>query len=255
MRRRTFRPEWPDAEFERREMLSGAGLPPAPALLAQDRAPVHHSLFHHDGINGRVLHRTFVNRLNDRLAISQDQATRVVQAFQVFATDYAPLPLVPPAGSTGPTLPDLVSRLKSEVDYALGTHIVISSRPTPSASRAPTVSPLAPKALIPFANAQIDALGSTLATAPPVVGPHGSLTRPDPTPALNTAINAILNALAETSVHPNLFQSPSDFYLSPDFTFDINFSGIPAKSSPGYFVRGPHGVTLPGAPLHPHLAV
>jgi len=251
MARRTFRLDWSDAPLERRELLSRAGVSHGPALLAQG-SPSAHDLFHQNGINGLVLHKSFVNRLNDRLAIAEQQATRVVQAFQVFATDFATLPLLPPSGST---LTVLISKLKSEVDHALATNIVVNNRLSPSASRAPTVSPLAPQALIPFANAQIDALGSTLAAAPPVAGADGALARPDPTAALNTAINAILNALAETSLHPNLFVSPGDFYLSPEVTFDINFSGgPPAKAAPGYFTHGPHGALLPGATVHPHLA-
>jgi hypothetical protein len=76
----------------------------------------------------------------------------------------------------------------------------------------------------------------------------------DPTPALNQAINAIFNALAESSIHPNLFRSPSDFYISSNVQFTINSTGAPADSSPGFFVRGPHGVILPGAPPRPALS-
>lgn len=254
MPRRTFRPDCLGAGLEPRELLSGAGVSVQPAQV-QSQPAVPNDLFHKNGVDGLKLHASFVNQLNDRLAASQTQATRTIQAFQVFVSSYGQLPVVPAHGSSGQTLSALIATLQSNVNFALGTNVIISSRLPPSQSRAPTVSPLAPKALIPFADAQIATLDSALAAAPPVVGSDGKLTLADPTTPVNTAINAIMNALAETSVHPNLFLDPGSFYLSPDVTFTISFSGsAPAKSSPGYFVRGPHGVLLPGAIVHPHVS-
>jgi hypothetical protein len=40
--------------------------------------------------------------------------------------------------------------------------------------------------------------------------------------------------------------------LNPYVTFNLSFSGAPASSAPGYFLRGPGGAILPGATLHPH---
>ena len=100
--------------------------------------------------------------------------------------------------------------------------------------------------------AQIDTAGAAIAELPPVNGPNGTLVTGNPVPILNVAANAIFNALAETSIHPNLFLNPSNFYLNPNVGFPISFTGIPADAAPGFFIRGPHGVILPGATLHPH---
>jgi hypothetical protein len=113
------------------------------------------------------------------------------------------------------------------------------------------VSPLAPRALIPFSESQIDRMSATLAQLPPVEGPDGTLVKADSTQAVNSAVNAVLNGLAETSMHPKLFLNPSDFYLNPYIQFDATFVGAPASAAPGYFIRGPRGVILPGATLHP----
>ena len=209
------------------------------------------NLFHQNGINGLVLHRTFVNRLNDRLNNSKDQSVRVIQAFQVFQVSFQGLPVAPSPGAAGPTLDSLVATLKQEVAIALTLCEGLSSQKTPSEQTSIKVSPLAPVTLVPFADAQIDTMAATLEQLPPVTGAGGTATQGDPKPAINDAINSILNALAEASIHPLLFNQPSDYYLNPYVTFTLTFSGTPAETAPGYFIRGPHGTILPGAMLHP----
>jgi hypothetical protein len=199
-----------------------------------------------------VLHRAFVNRLNDRFTASKDQSTRVTQAFQVFVSSYKQLPVNPPPGSSGPTLESLVAALKQQVAVALIRRQGLSSQATPSEVRAIRISPLAPRALVPFAEVQIDAMATTLVKLPPVAGPNGTLTTGNPTPAANVAVNAILNALAASTVHPLLFLNPDNFYLNPNVQFTLTFTGVPAQAGPGFFIRGPHGAILPGATLHPH---
>jgi hypothetical protein len=243
--------EFVDPQLERRELLSlPGGLHPAAAI--HDDQVGARNLFHQNGINGLLLHRTFVNRLNDRLAASKDQAARVTQAFNVFVTSYKQLPVNPPPGSSGPTLASLVATLAQEVAVALIRRQGLSSQMTVSERTGIRHSPLAPQALVPFANAQIATMATTLAALPPVAGPGGTLTPGNPTPAVNVAVNAILNALAQSSVHPLLFLNPANFYLNPNIQFTLTFSGTPAASAAGFFIRGPHGAFLPGATLHPH---
>jgi hypothetical protein len=256
--RRRFRVALDDLRLEGRQLLSRNGLATVPAQV--DRAsptsiPARSNLFHHDGINGLTLHQSFVNRLNDRLQTSGSQASRVAQAFQVFQTRYLQVPVNSPAGSSGAAVTGLLAVLQNQVDFALTNREILNGRPQPSVRKGLKVSPLAPLALVPYANEQIGQLGATLAATPPVSGPDGAPVPADPTPALNTAINAIFNALAESSVHPNLFQSPSDFYISPDVRFTITSTGPPAASSPGYFIRGPQGEILPGAPPRPNVSL
>jgi hypothetical protein len=209
------------------------------------------NLFHQNGINGFVLHRKFVNTLNDRLNTSKDETTRVTQAFQAFATSFKGLPVAPPPGASGTTLESLIATLKQEVATALIRREGLSFQETPSQQTSIKNSPLAPVALVPFADAQIDKMAETLEQLPPVTSPSGKATQGDPTPAVNYAVNSILNAIAETSIHPLLFNQPSDFYLNPNVTFTVTFSGAPAETAAGYFIRGPHGTILPGATLHP----
>ena len=251
MRRRRIRfsLELVDPQLERRELMSRPASMTA-AAVGESQAGGR-NLFHQNGIDGLVLHRTFVNQLNDRLNTSKDQTARVNQAFQVFATNFAQLPVNPPPDATGPTLASLVATLKQQVDIALIRRQGLSFQQTPSEQTSIKSSPLAPIALVPFANAQIDKMAATLAQLPPVTGPGGTSTQGNPTPAVNYAVNAILNALAQTSIHPLLFNQPSDFYLNPNVTFTLSFSGAPASSAAGFFIRGPHGTILPGATLHP----
>jgi hypothetical protein len=251
-RHRQWKPEWADPQLERRELLSQDALPVRSASL--EGVPVPRvNLFHHDGINGLVLGEHFVNRLNDRLGFSQVQATRVNQALQAFSAAYARLPVGLPPNGSSPTLASLLATLKQQVSFALTEREVTVTQQRPSLQDAPLASPLASVALIPFALGQIDQAGAALAQLPPVAGPNGTLVPGDPVPILNVASNAILNALAETTIHPTLFVDPADFYLNPAASFDITFTGIPASSAPGFFIRGPGGAILPGATLHPHV--
>jgi hypothetical protein len=204
-RRHGNRVAFDDPQLERRELLSDKGLAPVSAIVGSVSPtphPVGFDVFHHDGINGLTLHQHFVDRLNDRLQTSSDQATRVTQAFQVFEASYSQLPVNPPPGYSWPTATSLLTDLQNQVDYALSHHEVLTNRPRPSQRKSLKVSPLAPRALIPYADDQIRQLGSTLAATPSVPGPNGSLVTANPIPAINKAINAIFNALAETSIHP-----------------------------------------------------
>ena len=100
--RSRFSPELVDPQLERRELMSRlAGM--TAAAVGESQAGGR-NLFHQNGIDGLVLHRTFVNRLNDRLNTSKDQTTRVTQAFQAFATSFKGLPVAPAPGGSGPTL-------------------------------------------------------------------------------------------------------------------------------------------------------
>jgi hypothetical protein len=234
-RRRPRRLAWSDHRLERRELPSAAAPADVAAIQSASQSPAGEDLFHQNGINGLILHKSFVDRLNARLAISETQTSRVTQAFQVFASNYVQMP-------PGSTLSSLLASLTTEVNFALTNYEVLTSNPSPSVATSIRFSPLAPRALIPYADGQIDELGATLAAAP---------LDTDPTSAVNTAVNAILNAEAETTIHPKLFLSPDDFYINPNVTYDVTFTGAPASFAPGVFVRGPHGAILPGAPLRP----
>jgi hypothetical protein len=249
-RRRTrFSLELFNPQLEPRALLSHPGSDIA-AEVGAHQAGVP-DVFHKNGINGLLLHRSFVNRLNDRLNNSKDEATRVTQAFQAFATGFNALPVVPAPGATGPTLNSLVATLQQEVTVALTRREGLSSQGTVSEQKSIKFAPLAPIALVPFAQGQISTMAKSLAQLPPITRAGGQMTQGNPLPAINNAVDAILNAVAETSIHPLLFNKPSDFYLNPNITFTTTFSGAPASSSAGFFIRGPHGTILPGATLHP----
>jgi hypothetical protein len=249
-RRQRFSPGLDDAQLERRALLSQAPAPATAAAVGSVHAG-ERNLFHQNGINGLDLHRTFVNQLNSRLTISKDQTTRIIQAFGAFKTSYGQLTVNPQPGAMVTTLAGLVATLKQQVATAEIRRELATEAPTLSEQRSITISPLAPVALVPFSEAQIDKMAATLAEQPPVSGPNGALAPADPTAAMNTAVNAILNAMAETSVHPLLFLKPVNFYLNPNIKFTLSFSGTPAQAAPGFFIRGPHGTILPGATLHP----
>jgi hypothetical protein len=238
-RHSTFRPGCAHWQLEPRVALSGG----APVPTAQ--------LFHHSGIDGLSLRHGFLDILNYRVTgVSQPMTQIVSQAFTVFLQNYQALTPTPAAGTAGPALSGLVNTLTQEVDQALIVRQVVGKQYSMIHNR--LVSPLAERALVPYANAQIAQLEAVLAAAPPVAGPNGTLRPADANAAVNTAYNAILNAIAEVTIHPLLFQQPGDFYISPDYHFTVNYTGAPATSSPGYFVRGPGGRVLPGAVLHAH---
>jgi hypothetical protein len=245
-----------DACLERRALLSHAGLPATPAELSQATGGASASssaqeaatgnLFHQNGISGLKLHKAFVNQMNDRLNTAATMTNLVFDAFQVFSQGYAKLVGPPPAGGSPPTLAGLLADLDREVASALSTKEIVTSQVTPSMAKAPTFSPFAFQALVPFARIQIAQMAQALAPLPPLA---------TAIEAMNTAYNAILNSVAEFSLHPNLFRQPSDYYLNPAIFFPITFHGNPATAAVGYFVRGPGGALLPGAILHPHLPV
>src|SRR5262249_17439587 len=74
-----------------------------------------------------------------------------------------------------------------QVDVALIRREGLSSQATISEQRSLRISPLAPQALVPFANSQIDAMVASLAALPAVAGPGGTPPTGDPTPAAHTA--------------------------------------------------------------------
>lgn len=251
-RRQRFCPESVDRQLERRVLMSRADASPVVAALG-GRGAEGVNLFHQNGINGFVLHRAFVNQLNDRFNASKSMTTLVSQAFQVFATNFQQLPVNPPAGSSGPTLSGLIATLKQQVAVAEVRRVSTNVAPSPSEQSSINNSPLAPRSLVPYSDEVIDQMATTLATLPTVAGSDGTLSQGDPTPAVDTAVNAIFNAIAEFTTHPNLFRSPSDFYLNPQASFtSTNAGASPAQSAPGYFIRGPRGAILPGATLHPY---
>lgn len=246
-RRRSLHLEITDRHLERRELLSRGTAPPIPSQVETAQGhPVPVNLFHQDGIDGLKLNKSFVNRLNNRINLSISAETRISQAFQVFLQNYQQAQVNP-----GPTFGGSLDDLKREVAYALIMREILSNRPQPSAAHGPKIAKLAQVTLVPYALAQIDQFGAGLAATPPVTGPNGTLVHADATAAANDAFNAISNALAEFTIHPHLFQQPSDFYISPQFRYNLSFNAAPATSSPGYFVRGLGGQILPGAILHP----
>ena len=223
--RRRFLPEAPF--LERRELLA------RPATVHAAAPGV--GVFNQAGISTSVLHKAFTDQLNRRLSISASQAHLVFEAFQVFQQDYAALP--PASAGRGAALDTLLGQLDTHLGDALTRYELTTTKVGPSVIRSPKFSPQEQQALVPLAQEQVQALGVALAAGPA-----------NPTPALNVAYNAIMNALAEYSVHPTLFRKPSDFYLNPRANFTTSFDATPASGAPGVFLLGPGGVPLPGAP-------
>jgi hypothetical protein len=269
------------AELERRDLLSLARVPVVPAFVGEASPPhvIRPADFHH----------AYVTSLTSRLQVSTDMTVRISNAFQAFVQNFLGIPLAdqaaafsggpapaPPGGTSPPgttppggppnlsgvtpvgtipnppTLANLITQLTQQVDFALSTIVLTTRRVQPSVAKGPKFSPRAFQALIPFANAELAQLGQVLAANPPAFNPNGSLTSRAPLHAVNTAFNNILNAVAENSVHPNLFLSPSDFYINPLAKFTIPFTSAPAGRAPNYVLLGPHGVPLPGVAGRPH---
>lgn len=262
--RHPFRPDCVGSQLEPRELLSGTPSAPVSAPLnlstaenvaiaadiAASQAGGSPNLFHQNGISGTAQKTQFTHRLNGRLRVSAHQADSVTAAFRAFKAADLQLVINPPAGTPpGPTQPALLANLKTQVDFAVTHDVVPANANKPLVLRGLKMSKLQQLSVLPFADTQLATLDATLAKMANVPGPNGTMTPADPTNALNIAVNGILNAVAEQSIHPNLFQAPSDFYLTPNFLFTINFKGAPAASSLGFFVRGPHGALLPGAPV------
>jgi hypothetical protein len=264
MSRKAFRFSFQDAALEQRELLSAAPATADVAPLTTQQAPEALppiNFFHKQGINGLRLKRTFTRPMNYRLSLSKTMTNRIAQSFQVFQQAYfiaagaeaqPAVPLGNPA--MPPTLPNLLNDMVRQVAAALSTIEITNSQAGPSLVKERKFAPLSLNALVPFSLEQIDLMGQTLAGLPSTFA-AGSPTSKAVNAAINKAYNAILNAVAEYSLHPGLFLSPADFYLNPNISFTINFTSTPAAAAPGYFVRGPGGVLLPGALLHPHLPV
>jgi hypothetical protein len=216
------------------------------------------NLFHANGVDGLTLHAAVVDQLNNRFDNSRNMTQLIGQAFQVFTTAFEQLPVNPPAGSAGPVLSDLINTLDQQVSVAEirrpTTDLVNLNRYTTVSQKDGLIySPLAPQALVPYSLQAIAQMQATLEALPPVTGPDGTPTQGDPTAAVNTAINAIFNGVAEFTIHSNLFTSPDDFYINPYASFTIASAGTsPAQDAPGYFLRGAKGAIIPGATLHPH---
>lgn len=275
--RHRFRPETVDPQLERREMLDAGGLTITPADVAAAVASASSTdtsantaeltaaaatsgtsnTFNQNGVKigrngGLTFSEQFQSLLNSRLRISADQAADVTAIFKAFGTAYSQLTINPPPPPGSPTLASLLSGLMTQVDFVLSHHVKPSQLTRLGALQRRPASSLDMQSLVPFANTQIDQLGQTLAATPPVPGPNGSIVPANPTPSINIAVNAILNAIAEQSVHPNLFSTPGTFYLNPLVFFTVDSRGAPAKAAIGYFVYGPGGVLLPGAPVPPN---
>lgn len=150
------------------------------------------------------------------------------------------------------TLENFVAQLTQQVDVALSTLPLsaFAGQVNPSVRDGLRVSPLANRALVPFANQQIAQMGQDLADIP-VLLPDGSR-NPAALDVVNATYNSILNAVAQNTVHPHVFTNPSTFYLNPNVSYKITSSQAPIQAGPGFFTRGPNGQFLPGAPLHPY---
>ena len=100
--------------------------------------------------------------------------------------------------------------------------------------------------MIPFARTQIDALAGDLAADPPRFDAAGKLADTTTLKPVNTAYDAILDAVAENAVHPKLFREPGDSYDNPATNFTIKFDGDPVGAAPGFYTHGPGGILLHG---------
>jgi hypothetical protein len=215
--------------------------------------------------------RPFLLKFNFRREVGTTQSRRVSEAFQAFSNHVLGLPVtitgIPGTfgGNTGggggqvgppvdgvaigtvpnpPTLPNYVALLSGQVTRGLSTIQISSSHTVNTIRNGPRFAPRAYQALVPFAQEQIEQLGAYLAANPPKFYDNGALATPDSLAAVNTAFNAIENAIAETVAHPKLFVSPSDYFINPKVKFELPFSGDPLSVGPGFFGIGPHGVPL-----------
>lgn len=253
-KRPRFRPEVLAERLEGRALLSGAGVP---------ARAVH-------------FHATSNRGVDYRLTSSRDPAQRVNQAFQVFAQNWIGRPATyqgAPSNLTAPErpgqggfsqlpqgaipvgtppaardLPSLLATLAQQTTDALTRFEIRFGSPQPSIRDQPRFAHAAPLALVPFAREQVAQLGSRLAALAPPGGPppyDASLE------AIDATYNRVQNALAEFSLHPELFRRPGDFYVNPaaQFTLDRPISDVPARLFPGFFYRGPGGAVIQGA--HP----
>ena len=224
--------------LERRDLLSHI----APHALSSGPPVIHPFV----ALEPNGQHQGFVNVTNNRRAIATNVTHRINEAFQAFAYHALNVPITLrgsvstisgiPVGTTPhpPTLANDLALLNQQVTQALATRELVTTRVPPSVSRGPKFTPLAQDALIPFAQAQIDALGGELAT------------HPSSLKSVDAAYDAILDAVAENAVHPKLFRAPGDFYNNPATSFTIQFDGDPVGASSGFYTHGPGGVLLRG---------
>ncbi len=255
-RRYRFRFDARDMILEHRDVLSPFGIGTGVGQLAFKPPIVRPQNFHHQ----------IVGSLAVRLTKSAATAVRINGAFQAFVQNYLGIPVAnqgttnssSATGSTvpvgtipsPPTLDNFIAQLDQQVAIALSTFVPTTNRIQPSVRNGPRTAPRAQQALIPFAQAQIAQLGQTLAANPPTFDSSGNLTSLAPYNAVNKAFSAIMNSVAEYSIHPNLFVSASDFYINPAARFSIPFTSTPANAAPDYYLRGSHGVLLPGTNGH-----
>lgn len=261
-RRQAFRPGV--LSLEDRKLLSTRGLPHHAAPL---RAAAVHPL---EALNSPQ-RQPFLALFNFRRSVAASQSNRVSGAFQAFANHVLGIPVAvaglpgtfggnsgggggqvgPPIDGVAigtvpnpPTLSNFVAQLSGQVTRALSTIEVTSSHTINTIQKGPRFAPRAYEALVPFAQTQIEQMGAYLAVYPPQFNNDGTLATPDSLVAVNTAFNAIENAIAETASHPRLFRSPSDYFINPNVNFKLPFSGDPLSAGPGFFGVGPHGVPL-----------
>ncbi len=255
-RDRTFRPDGVD-----RRTLESRVMPSA-LILASADGSAHKNPSIDQPTTG------FLNTINTRLATSGIVTNSVNQAFQVFGQNAlgikvklpsSPSLIIHPSTTTGSTvstsltpgvqvgtkpaslaLPDLISTLEQQTITALARYQFANLRPRPSQLTAKKVSLPPVNTLIPYAVQQINQMNAQLTPAPG----GGAEPTPQAINSYSETYSNILNAIAEFSVHPVLFRSPSDFYKSPTAIFKPSFSGIPANRGVGYALRGPGGVPL-----------
>jgi len=271
-KRQGFRPDVLSLE-DRKLMTSGgivhhAARLPTPAVI--------HPL---DALNPPQ-HQPFIAVFGFRRSVGASQSRRVSEAFQAFANHLLGIPVtisgVPGTfgGNAGPTgggptspgqgqqigpsidnvaigtvpspftLPNSIAQLSGQVTRAVSTIENDSTHTVNTFQKGPRHARFAYQALVPFAQAQVEQLGAYLTVHPPKVNPDGTLATPDSLTAINTAFNAIENAIAETVSHPKLFTQPSDFFINPRVNFKLPFSGDPLSQGPGFFGVGPHGIPL-----------
>lgn len=263
--------------LERRDLLSRGFHRPIGPIAGAVPKPVEPADFH----------RQYVRTLAIRQLNSQQSASRISQAFQLFEQGMfglqPVLPGIPQSGTGtgtgqppqfrtetgGPNSPlvplpagvlpepftygNLIGQLTAYVDTALEDYVVRTNDALESVRKRPRSTPLAQESLIPFANNQITQLNAIIIANPPKFNQQtGALLNPEPKLATEAAFNNILNAVAEYSVHPNLFLQPENFYINPRAKFTIPFDGVPAKKAPGVYVLGPGGIPLAGAHRRPH---
>jgi hypothetical protein len=153
-----------------------------------------------------------------------------------------------PVGNTpaNASLADVFNNIVYFTDVALETFVERSNNVRQSQQNGPHYTPLAQLSLIPYAEAQIARVAEVFRATPPAFDPRtGALLNAEARRATEAAFSNIINAVAEYSVHPNLFLNPGDFYVLTTYT--LPYTGTPAKEAGGFFILGPGGQPLPGA--------